>query len=214
MKVLDALDCAGLTENTIIIRYADHGEMAVSHGLREKMYTAYEEAIHIPLIISNPALWSSPQQSDALVSLIDIVPTIADLAGATRPSTAVGRSLTPIINGLSSEVHPYGVVYTYDDTAIVSTLANELGQIRTLRQPFWKYSVYFNEKAQPGVFQYELYNLGSDPAEMDNLAWGTDIPASICQQWRALHATLTQQLGEMNALPSSWPAQTDLPCTP
>lgn len=49
--VLGALDQAGLTEDTIIIRTADHGELGLSHGMREKAYTVYEEMIHIPLII-------------------------------------------------------------------------------------------------------------------------------------------------------------------
>ena len=56
-EILDALDECGLTESTLIVRLADHGEMGMCHGLREKMYTAYEEAIHVPLIFSNPLLF-------------------------------------------------------------------------------------------------------------------------------------------------------------
>jgi choline-sulfatase len=47
-KVLDALQETGLADNTIILRFADHGEGGLSHGMREKAYTAYEEMIHIP----------------------------------------------------------------------------------------------------------------------------------------------------------------------
>ena len=54
MTVLDTLEETGLIDKTIILRLADHGEGGLSHGMREKAYTAYEEMIHIPLIIHNP----------------------------------------------------------------------------------------------------------------------------------------------------------------
>ncbi len=50
--VLDTLEETGLMENTIILRFADHGEGGLSHGFREKAYTAYEEMIHVPLIVT------------------------------------------------------------------------------------------------------------------------------------------------------------------
>ncbi len=53
-KVLDALEETGLADSTIVLRLADHGEGGLSHGMREKAYTAYEEMIHIPLIVHNP----------------------------------------------------------------------------------------------------------------------------------------------------------------
>ncbi len=55
--MLDALKSNhGLSEKTLVIRLADHGELALSHGLRQKVFNAYEEAIHIPMVISNPTL--------------------------------------------------------------------------------------------------------------------------------------------------------------
>ncbi|MGH8653686.1 MAG: sulfatase-like hydrolase/transferase [Gammaproteobacteria bacterium] len=56
LNVLDELDARRLTGSTLILRMADHGEMAMAHGLREKMYNAYEETIHVPLVFSNPVL--------------------------------------------------------------------------------------------------------------------------------------------------------------
>ncbi len=58
MTVLDALEETGLTDKTIVLRLADHGEGGLSHGMREKAYTVYEEMIHIPLIVHNPKLLS------------------------------------------------------------------------------------------------------------------------------------------------------------
>ncbi len=56
--VLEALESnPGLSQKTLVIRLADHGEMGLSHGLREKVFNAYEETIHVPLVISNPTLF-------------------------------------------------------------------------------------------------------------------------------------------------------------
>ncbi len=79
--VLDTLEETGLMDNTIILRLTDHGEGGLSHGMREKAYTAYEEMIHIPLIIHNPKLYPEPLETDAFYDHLDLLPTILDLAG-------------------------------------------------------------------------------------------------------------------------------------
>ena len=62
MKLLDALDARGLTDDTVILRTSDHGELAMSHGrMRQKFYNAYREALSVPLIVSNPRLFPEPQ---------------------------------------------------------------------------------------------------------------------------------------------------------
>ena len=75
-------DEGSLRSRTIVIRTSDHGEMGLSHGgLRQKIFNAYEETIRVPLLISNPRLFPQPRQSDALVSLLDVVPTFLGIAG-------------------------------------------------------------------------------------------------------------------------------------
>ena len=89
-RVLAALgdpgDPGSLRSRTLIFRCADHGEMGLSHGgLRQKAFNAYEETIHIPLVVSNPVLFPKPVETDALASLVDVLPTIAKRRGsATR----------------------------------------------------------------------------------------------------------------------------------
>src|SRR6266545_2402829 len=69
-----------------------------SHGgLRQKAFNAYEETINIPLVVSNPVLFPKPASSDALVSLVDVLPTIAGVAGTSLDGQAKGRDLAPII---------------------------------------------------------------------------------------------------------------------
>src|SRR4029079_19816072 len=78
----DPAGSRSLRSRTVVFRCADHGEMGLSHGgLRQKAFNAYEETIHIPLVVSNPVLFPHPAHSDALVSLVDVLPTIAGLAG-------------------------------------------------------------------------------------------------------------------------------------
>jgi choline-sulfatase len=85
MTVLDTLEETDLTNDTIILRFADHGEGGLSHGMREKAYTAYEEMIHVPLIVHNPKLYPEPLETSAFYDHLDLLPTILDLAGVPNP---------------------------------------------------------------------------------------------------------------------------------
>ena len=116
MQILDAVEAHGFTESTLIIRIADHGEMAMSHGgLRQKDYTAYEEVIRIPMVFSNPILFPKPLETDCPAGLIDLLPTLVTVAGlegqkgqwalqgatsrrcsGTRTSTCRTRSSSPM----------------------------------------------------------------------------------------------------------------------
>ena len=80
-RLLTAMETWDLQKRAVIIRAADHGEMGLAHGgLRQKMFNAYEETIHLPLIISHPGLPNKGQTTDALASLVDLLPTVASLA--------------------------------------------------------------------------------------------------------------------------------------
>jgi arylsulfatase A-like enzyme len=83
VKILDTLAATGLLENTLVIATADHGEMGTAHGgLRQKNFNFYEESTRVPLVYSNPRLFPRPRTSDALVSHVDFLPTLASLVGA------------------------------------------------------------------------------------------------------------------------------------
>ena len=82
VEVMNVLHETGLYDDTIVVATADHGEMGMSHGgMIQKCFNVYEETLKIPLIFSNPVLWPQPQTSNALVSLVDMVPTLATLIG-------------------------------------------------------------------------------------------------------------------------------------
>jgi arylsulfatase A-like enzyme len=117
-KVLDTLDETGLTEETVIVRTADHGELGLSHGLREKAYSAYEEMIHVPLCISCPDMYKAPQQTSAFWSHVDLVATLCDLVGVEAPPTA-GISQMPVLTNPASHVRD-SVLFAFDDSFLLA----------------------------------------------------------------------------------------------
>ena len=185
----DAADPGSLRSRTVIARFSDHGELGLSHGgLRQKMFNAYEETIRVPLVVSNPVLFPRAATSDALVSLVDLVPTLLSLAGAepatprwtaatwrpswparrTRPRGArrVPVGLRPAIDGAArSDAVRDDVLFTYDDHQAGTAFQDAPGQpnrIRCVRDRRWKYAVYLDPRAARAP-EYELYDLEADP---------------------------------------------------
>lgn len=194
-NLLAFLETNGLLESTVIFRTSDHGELGLSHGLREKHYTAYEEMIHVPLVISNPVLFPRPKSTDAFYSHVDLLPTLASLAQAKPVS--VGKSMLPVILNPELSVQD-NVLFTFDDSFLLDS--NTPGShIRALREGDWTYAVYYGSTGAP---EYELYNLKSDPFQMENLV-NIKTPAYI-EQWIAMHTKLVQKMVEAKAMPSGF----------
>lgn len=91
-EVLDVLRAdvnLGLLKDTMIVSTSDHGEMGMSHGgLTQKMEVAYDEAMKVPMVWSNPYYFAGGQVSDALVSHVDFLPTVAGYLGVDRDEVA------------------------------------------------------------------------------------------------------------------------------
>lgn len=197
--VLDALEANGLTEDTVVIRTADHGEMGLSHGLREKSYAAYEEIINIPLVISNPKLFPTPRETTALYSHVDLLPTVAELAGI-KP-VGIGKSMLPVLRDPNASVQD-SVLFAYDDEFVL-TREDMVSHIRALRTARWTYAVYYVDDGS--MFQYELYDNVHDSLQMNNLLYNpTD---DIRPTWNDLHRQLTAKMKSTRATPQGfdWP---------
>jgi len=176
-RLLDALgdpeEPGTLGSRTVIVRTSDHGELGLSHGgMRQKMFNAYEEAIRVPLVVSSPALFDGPRESDALVSLVDLVPTLVGLAGGAPLDTAEfdGHDLGPVLRGERDGVRD-AVLFTYDDHQAGTAFQEAPGQpnrIRCVRDARWKYAVYLDPSGREAP-EYELYDLETDPDEALNL---------------------------------------------
>ncbi|MEB1809751.1 MAG: sulfatase-like hydrolase/transferase [Bacillaceae bacterium] len=112
-KVFTALKQSIFYKNTIVVFTADHGSLVGAHGgLFQKWHNAYEEALHVPLIIHSPIYFADCKETDMLTSHVDIVPTLLGLANIdvqevqeklktdhTVVHPLVGRDLTLLING-------------------------------------------------------------------------------------------------------------------
>lgn len=202
-KILNALDKAGLIDDTIIIRTADHGELGLSHGMREKAYTVYEEMIHIPFIVSNPILFPNPQTTHAFYSHVDLVPTLAELAGIPKYwQYGKGVSVGPVIKNPSQTVQD-SILFAFDDTFFLP--ADTPGShIRAIREGDWTYAVYYSEDGSH--FEFEMYNLKHDPKQLYNLLY-KKVTAENAAEAKRLHQKLKEKIDYANALPKgfNWP---------
>ena len=205
-QILHALDDKGLTEDTLIIRLSDHGEMGLAHGLREKEFVAYDEAIQIPLIFSNPKVWPEPVVNDSPVCNIDIAPTLARLAGVYDEFAHYlqGFDLTPILEGSKHRVQDF-IHYLTDDSSAPNEVPDP-GFIRAIRSPDWMYAVDYivmpaaDSDSNPTITcQYELYDLKADPDQETNLA-GDGTKRSQAKQ-RELHELLIQTMQRNATVP-------------
>ena len=94
-SVLDALDATPLRDDTVVIYTSDHGDMAGHHGMWQK-HCFYEPSVHVPLIIRLPQTLKErkgPPRVRESVSLVDVLPTLLELAGMAIPPELPGRSL-------------------------------------------------------------------------------------------------------------------------
>jgi arylsulfatase A-like enzyme len=226
MKVLETLDATGRTQDTMIFRISDHGDMAMSHGRqRQKMYNVYQETLNVPMVISNPTLFPNPERTESLASLIDLMPTLATIAGVPNPNEWIfkGHDLTPILQNPNASVQDY-LHFTYDDLYFYVPGANH---IRCIVEKDWKYAVYYDifDGTQP---EYEMYDLHANPLETVNLAWPSvfdsfppEEQVRVEMQRQRLHHQLTLAMDKLGTKPEMiiWPkhsgydptASTDLP---
>ena len=175
VQTLDALEAQNLLDDTVIIRTADHGEMGMCHdGVGEKNFNFYEESMRIPLIYSNPEIFPKPRTSDALVSHVDLVPTLATLFGAPSSARANWNGVDYsklLVNPKAKAVQDY-VMFTYDDyqsgqaSALHPYGANHISSIRESR---WKLARYYDPLGVAPT-EYEMYDLNCDSSEKKNLA--------------------------------------------
>lgn len=147
-QILTALEERGWLNNTIIVYVSDHGEMMGDHGLFLKEQF-YEPSVRVPLIVRYPPMFPRSTKCDALVELIDLMPTFLELAGADIPEVCLGRSLLSVLKGGSHE-HREAVF-------------SELGRTKMVRTERYKYTY------MPGKGSLELYDLYADPQEVTNL---------------------------------------------
>jgi choline-sulfatase len=177
VNVLDKLEETGLFDNTLVIRTADHGEMGLTHGgMRQKNFNVYEEATRIPLVYSNPTLFPRPAKSNALVSHVDFLPTLASLAAAPKGARARWEGVdysSLVLHPSSGKSTQNYVVFTYDDYQSGQAhgpYPKPPNHIVAIREGRWKLAKYYDVKHRKRP-QWEMYDLKTDPLEKTNLAY-------------------------------------------
>lgn len=149
-RLLEGLRQNGLDDNTIIVFAGDQGFHLGEHGHWHKS-TFFEQACRVPLIVADPRIKTAGQQSDALTGLIDVYPTLCDLAGLTAPQRLSGQSLRPQLEEVDRPGKPAEF-----------TMGTPRGySVRTDRYRYTEWDSQAKEAM--------LYDLHKDPHEWDNL---------------------------------------------
>jgi choline-sulfatase len=166
-RMLEALEARGMSENTWVLFASDHGEMLGDHGLYTKS-VAYEASLRVPLLAAGPGI-PGGRTSDALVELIDLNPTICELAGLPAQENIDAVSFAPLLRD-EAETHRADAV-------------SALRHLRCIRTARDKLIQNFNDAA-------ELYDLEADPDERHNIA--AEQPERVAE----LSARLTERFLE------------------
>ena len=171
-EILAELASQGLADNTCVIYTSDHGEMLGEHGLFYKE-CAYEGSVGVPLVVAGPGL-PAGGRIDRPVSLVDLYPTVLDMAGVATEPELPGRSWLPLLGGQPHERPDYafseyhGTFFRHDWYMLV--------------RGDYKYTYYVNERPT-------LHNLAEDPDEMTDLA-GDSASAPMLGEFEALLRTV------------------------
>jgi uncharacterized sulfatase len=153
-RLLDALDRLKLADNTIVVLWGDHGYLLGEHGQWMKM-SLFEESARVPLLIAAPGQQGDGKACERIVETIDIYPTLADLAGISRPENLAGVSLRPL---LADPARAW-------DRPAYTQVSRGNSQGRSVRTERWRYTEW--DRGRQGA---ELYDHEKDPREFTNLA--------------------------------------------
>ncbi len=174
-RLLAELDRLRLRERTVVVLCGDHGWHLGEQGLWGKQ-TNFEIATRAPLIISVPGQVQRGARTEALVELVDLYPTLAELCGLSVPAGIDGTSLVPV---LEAPDRPF-------KTAVFSQYPRREVMGRSIRTDRYRYT----EWAKPGSspLDIELYDHQRDPGETVNIAHAAEnkaLTAALSQQLRA-----------------------------
>ena len=196
-RVLDALDASPYRDSTIVVLWSDHGyHMGEKRSFRK--FSLWEESTRVPLIIWDSRGDARRGLSEEAVSLIDIYPTLAELAGLDQPAYVDGVSLVPLLEDPSLS----------RETPAITTWGRGNYSIRTRD---WRYTRHFDGSE-------ELYRHASDPQEWTNLAddpgwadqkrelaaWLPRDEAPLVTSGKALHSVIDADEPDISEIRKEW----------
>jgi choline-sulfatase len=153
---------SAIPDDTVVIYTSDHGEMAGHHGIWQKQ-CFYEPAVRIPLVLRHPSL--APARTTSHVSLVDVLPTLRDIAGLPPDPALPGQTLLdPVDRPVLSEYHAQGMP--------------DAGYM--LKSGPWKY-MYYGPAHPP-----QLFNTEADPNELQDLSTNSALTAKLDAELRTI----------------------------
>ena len=190
-RMLDALKSLGMEENTIVLFTADHGCHFKTRNDEYKR-SCHDSSIRVPTAITGPG-FRGGGHVDALVSLVDLPPTLLDAAGLAVPESMQGRSILPLLRREKT---------SWPEEVFVQISESQVG--RAIRTRRWKYAV-----TAPGLNGWEnsradayeethLYDLETDPYELNNLVSSKD-HESVREEMRGRLLARMEEVGEPKA---------------
>ena len=199
-RLLEALDCLGIKDNTIVCYTSDHGDHLSSHGygkpssrwldesMRASKATPYEESCHVPFVVRWPDAIKAGTRTDAFFGAIDIVPTLLGACGVPLPEGLQGRDISSVWQGgeapPDTELTPGGSesVYLQNMAHGWPNRDGWVGRWRGVRTQRYTYARWFANERGPWLFDRQ-----EDPLEMVNLANSAEARPALQEMEERLH---------------------------
>ena len=203
-QALDALENSPYAKNTTVILFSDHG---FGLGQKEEMwkYTNWDEATHVPLIIKDPRYpQSHGKRVDLPVSLIDVFPTVKEVAGWTgdhrhnnKGVPLSGHSLVPLLKDPSMSSHGSPAAIT-----VTASWASQKPRAQNLSAVSERYRyIRYGNGAE------ELYDRKNDPFEWNNVAGSPEMAPVIEQHQKMIHDQVPESLFAVTTSPTKGQAK-------
>ncbi len=182
-RVLDYLDRAGLTDDTVVVYSSDQGFFLGEHGWFDKRWM-YEESLRTPLIVRWPGVVAAGSSDSSLVSNLDLAETFLEMAGVPVPGEMQGLSLVPLLGGEVSSDWRESFYYHYYESMLAHGVPEHYG-LATDRYKLIHY---------PETLEWELFDRQSDPSELVSLYDSPD-HLEVQDELRKELENLRQKLG-------------------
>jgi arylsulfatase A-like enzyme len=186
-RMVEHLKSIGLGEKTLIVFTSDHGEEFLEHGRMFHGQTTYGELANAPLIMWKPGTIPASGEIGANVAIIDVMPTILEMAGLYPPDAVQGRSLLPLLLGSETDTEGTGAGSPqfdiqgrpFGDRAVIterlqtnpdepSPPPHDEGSIAVT---FGRWKLVHNYASPANKPEYELYDIEADPLNLTDIAF-------------------------------------------
>ena len=180
-RMLNELDKAGLSKNTIVVYASDQGFFLGDHGWFDKRWM-YEESLRTPLIVKWPGAVKAGSRNSDLVMNLDLAETFLDIAGVPKPAAMQGESIVPLLKGKTPRNWRDAIYYQYFEYPGWHMVQRQYG----VRDRRYKLIHYYE------VGRWELFDLERDPHELHNV-YGARAYGDVANRLKRRLAALREQ---------------------